>query len=290
MSSTSSSQENPYVMDAESAAETARLLHLERLVTQEMGGSFPSQLDLSHVHTVLDLACGPGGWVLDVARSHPEMEVAGIDISETTIRYAHAQVQAQKVSNASFEVMDLRHPLEFSDQTFDLVNARFLSGFMTPSTWPVLLQECRRITRPGGYLRLTECEEPGTNSKAFETIYGLILQAMKRSGQGYSPDGRRTGITPLLTGFLRQGGYQGIEKMAYALDCSVDTSAYTDFYHNYMVGFRLIEPFLLRMKVTTEEAFESLYQQVLAEMRADSFQAIWFLLSVWGTKLDNDLQ
>ncbi len=54
---------------------------------------------------------------------------------------------------------------------------------MTPATWPALLQECWRITRPGGYLRLTECEEPGTNSEAFETIYGLILQAMKRSGQ-----------------------------------------------------------------------------------------------------------
>lgn len=284
MSSTSSSQENTYVMDAESAAETARLMHLDRLVTKEMGGVFPGTFDLSSAQTVLDLACGPGGWVLDVAFRYPYLSVAGVDISTTTIRYANAQAQSQQLHNASFGVMDVRQPLDFSDDTFDVVNARFMSGFLSPTTWSTLLQECVRITRPGGLIRLTECEEPGTNSEAYERIYGMILRALKLAGQTSSPDGRRTGITTQLLGFLRRAGLEQIEKEAYAIDCSSGAVAHEDFYQNYMAGFRLIEPFLLKMGVTTEEEFEALYQRTLAEMMRDSFEGLWYLLSVWGRK------
>lgn len=54
--------ENTYVIDAESAAEMARLMRQDQLMTAGMGGIFPEQIDLSGVQRVLDLACGPGGW------------------------------------------------------------------------------------------------------------------------------------------------------------------------------------------------------------------------------------
>ena len=58
---------NTYFIDAEDAAEMARLTHQDRLLTKGMGGLFPDSFDLSEVHDILDIACGPGGWVLDVA-------------------------------------------------------------------------------------------------------------------------------------------------------------------------------------------------------------------------------
>src|SRR6184192_1487479 len=63
-----SENQSTYFINPEEAAETARLLQQDRSITKEMGSLFPVSLDLSHIHTVLDLACGPGGWAFDVAR------------------------------------------------------------------------------------------------------------------------------------------------------------------------------------------------------------------------------
>ena len=60
-------QENRYFIDTESAAEMGRLLGQERLLTKEMGGLLPPNLDPARVHQVLDIACGPGGWCQELA-------------------------------------------------------------------------------------------------------------------------------------------------------------------------------------------------------------------------------
>ena len=83
-----SSTESTYVLDADSELELSRLVMADRLLTKDMGGVWPEQANLSTIQYVLDLACGPGGWVLDVAGAYPEKEVMGIDISEAMVRYA----------------------------------------------------------------------------------------------------------------------------------------------------------------------------------------------------------
>src|SRR6266436_4756999 len=96
-----------YFINPEEAAETSRLLMQDRVVTKEMGGVFPAGLDLSPIHLVLDLACGPGGWASEVARNYSHMDVEGVDISEKMMRYAQAQARTQGLANASFQVMDV---------------------------------------------------------------------------------------------------------------------------------------------------------------------------------------
>src|ERR1700732_5215301 len=97
------SNRNPgYFNDPESASEMARLLAQDRLITAGMGGLFSERFDLVGIHRLLDVACGPGGWALQVALRYPENEVVGIDISRTMIDYATAQAQLQGLDNASF--------------------------------------------------------------------------------------------------------------------------------------------------------------------------------------------
>ncbi len=145
----SSRNESTYVIDAENAAEMARLTRQDRLITKTMGGLFPERSDLSGVHDILDVACGPGGWVLDVARTYPQVQVTGFDISVLMIEYARAQVLTQELKHASFRVMDALKPLDFPDESFDLVNARSIFAFVPAQAWPGLLKELLRITRPG---------------------------------------------------------------------------------------------------------------------------------------------
>ena len=275
--------ENSYFIDAESAAEMARLMHQGRLLTKGMGGLFPEQFDISNTHDILDIACGPGGWVLDVAHTYPKIQVTGIDISKLIIEYARAQAKVQWLNNAHFQMMDALKPLEFPDNSFDFVNARFLFGFMSKEAWPQLMRECLRILRPGGTLRLTECESPLSNSFASERLYGMISQALYAAGRSFSPDGRHVGITPVIGHFLQNADYQYIEKKAHILDCSVGMEAHSTFYQDFQAGLKLLQPFLVKMKTTNEE-FEGLYEQALADMQTEDFGAVWFYVSAWGMK------
>jgi len=46
------------------------LLNFDKIINNGMGGTLSERPDLSGIEAILDLACGPGGWVLEVAREH----------------------------------------------------------------------------------------------------------------------------------------------------------------------------------------------------------------------------
>lgn len=285
MSSSSgpSRRENIYFNDPESGAEMARLLDQDRLITKGMGGLFSERSDLSGIHRILDIACGPGGWAQEVAYAHPEIEVVGFDVSRAMIDYAKTQARLKGLENASFLLMDARNPLDFPDHSFDLVNARFIA-FLGPAVWPKLMEECQRITRPGGVIRLNESEWGITNSPAHEKLYGMIWQALKIAGQSYSPDGRIYDITPMLGSFLRKVGCINIQQKAHVIDFSVGTEDYEGFRRDWMTFFKLIQPFMIKMGVTTQEEADQLYEQVEFEMLKDDYRGIMFILTAWGEK------
>jgi ubiquinone/menaquinone biosynthesis C-methylase UbiE len=277
--------ESSYVIDAESAAEMARLVSQDQLITRTMGGLLPELTDLSGIHRVLDVACGPGGWVLDMAFEHPDIQVVGIDIIQSMIEYARARSKVQKLENASFQVMSALKPLDFADASFDLVNARAIAGFMLPASWPAFLQECMRIMRPGGVIRLTETDDFGTsNSPALEKFTKLFVRAGHLAGRSFNPEARGIVITPMLGHFLRRAGYKNIKKRAHVIDYSSGEEAHAGVYKDLMVAFQLLQPFLSKMGFIPQEELEQLYQQVLTEMVSDDFCALWYLITVWGQK------
>lgn len=282
-----SENQTTYFINPEEAAETSRLLMQDRVVTKEMGGVFPVDLDPSSIHLVLDLACGPGGWASEVARAYPQMDVVGVDVSEKMIRYAQAQARIQGLGNASFQVMDALKPLEFPDDAFELVNARFISPFMPKDAWPNFLRECLRITRPGGIVRITDGEWEFSNGVAFEKIADLMTRAMWLAGKSFSPDGKRFGTTLVLSQFLRDAGLTNLRHAAHALDYSYGTEAHETLYQDNMIATPLLLPFLLTTGVTTKEEFDRLYQRMSEEMQEPAFRGLWFFLSVWGTKRDS---
>ncbi len=284
MSVNSSHNDTGYIMDAENAAEMARLIRQGHLMTKGMGDLFPETIDLSSVRSVLDLACGPGEWATSVATTHPHMQVTGIDISQIMIVYARAQAHEDGISNATFLNGDVREALPFPDNSFDLVNGRFLFAFMSPIAWSELFQECRRVLRPDGILLLTETESPLTNSLATEKLAALAAQAMKKAGQSLSPDGRHVGITPMLGKFFRDAGYTHIQYKAHVLDCSAGTEVHQDIFHDYVTLYKQVQPFLIKQKVTTQEEVEGVYQRMLEEQQLPDFCEIWPFLSVWGQK------
>lgn len=278
-------EKSTYILGNDSGPEMARLMDQDHLLTKGMGGLLAERNDISTMHDILDIACGPGGWALNVAYSYSHINVVGVDMSQRMVEYARTQAWAQGLDNVSFRVMNALGPLDFPDNSFDLVNARFLVGFMPQSGWSAFVQECKRITRPGGIVRLTEFDEPGTtNSTAFEAWKELTFRAIRKGGFTSSPDGHNYGIMPLLGRFLRDSGLQHIGQRAHVVDFSAGTEAYETMYQNCSVAFQLVQPFFLKMEIAPQEEIDQLYQQMLLEMMQDDFCAIWSYLTVWGQK------
>jgi ubiquinone/menaquinone biosynthesis C-methylase UbiE len=278
--------ENTYMVDAESAAEMARLLDHDKIGNAAMGGLFPerSEEDMVDIARILDIGCGPGGWVHEVAHAYPTIEVEGIDISKAMIDYARAHARVRGLRNIHFHVMNALKPLDFLDESFDLVNARTIFGFVPREAWPGLLLECKRILRPGGVIRLTELEWGFANTPAFETFCSLANQAINRAGLSFSPTGRHFGITPMLKCLVRDAGFHNIQHKAHILDHSYGTPAHEITYQDLSIFFKTIQPLCLKTQVATQEELDRLYDEVMLEMLQVDFCSIMFILTVWGEK------
>ena len=171
------------------------------------------------------------------------------------------------------------------DGFFDLVNARYLA-VVGRSAWPRVMQELFRITRPGGFIRLTETEDTSvTTSPAFERMMVIFLQALKRADLYFSPTGRSSGLPPMLPYLMRKAGYQNIQKRALILDWSAGTDTHAAVAQDLKIFFQLLKSFMVSQGPTTEEELEQLHRDIDIELRAEDFCAFWTFYIVWGQKL-----
>src|SRR5579859_1255286 len=132
-----------FVLDRSSQDEMTRLQVQDQMLTAGMGGVLAEQADPASFQRVLDVGCGTGGWLIQVAKTYPSIKLLiGVDISQKMVDYAREQAKAQGVSDrVEFHVMDALRMLEFPDAFFDLVNQRYGFGFIRTWEWPKILEE-----------------------------------------------------------------------------------------------------------------------------------------------------
>lgn len=282
--SQSHDEDNTYQLDPEHESELTRLILQSRFMTRAQGGLFTEEV-IQPQSRVIDLACGPGDWALDLAIAYREqgVEVVGIDISTLMTEYAQAQATALGAQNATFLTGTILKPLPFPSDSFDIINARFLS-FMPQSAWHPLLQECYRLLKPSGIIRLTEAEAAISNSPAYEKMTLLVVQALNKAGQGFSANGHVLGVTAMLRFFLERNGFNRVQERATVVNYSSGQPAHEFQYQNYVIGAPLILPYLLKHEVTTREEFEQITEHMQREMREHSFCSVSFLVTAWGRK------
>lgn len=286
MSTYDPEQTGNYYVLGDSHDEMLQLIDSDRYFTKSMGGLLPEQPDsiLVSIHDVLDIACGPGGWMLGLAEAFPDMQVTGLDISQEMIDYARVRARASQLENAHFQVGSAIEPLTFPDASFDLINARQIEGVIPTASWPSLLQEMARITRPGGIIRLTGNEWGISNSLAYETYMEQILQGFQKFGLSHAPDTRSFGITTMLSRYLRDVGCVNVQERVSFWDFSAGAPQHQEGYNMIMIGAELIEPFFLSAGITTQPAFHQLKGQLALEMAEDSFCGIIYTVTAWGHK------
>ena len=274
-----------------SEVELACAIRGSDLFLQYEGGLAPESAQfLAECERVLDLACGPGGWALQVATAYPKLEVVGVDRNVQMLDYARGRARARRLSNVSFEELDITQPFSYPDAAFDLVNARLLQSALTREDWPRLVRQCLRVLRPGGLLRLTEFEIGISNQPATNRLLQLLPQALYRAGQSFAPVGTSMGITCLLGHFLRAEGYVQVSDRAFVVDSSVGTPAYQSFNEFLRIVFssHLLGDYFLKAGLVNEVEYEELYEAALREMHRDDYCTMVFFLTVLGNKPASD--
>lgn len=273
-----------YIMDTENAAEMARLTKLAKHLTEGIG-LFPNALDLTARLEILDIGCGPGEWAMEIARRFPTSQVKGMDISSLMTSYAQFCAQTEGISNVQFIQADARQPLPFPDATFDMVHARMTSAWLSTSTWLPLLREYCRVLKHGGIVCSTEYENLGiSNSAALTRFNTLGMQALRQTNQCFSPDGDHSGVTVMLPSLLRDAGFSSVQSEAHAVFYSFGEPAHLTMAENLTMGLKLIQPFLLKQAVATQEELDTLYEEAVRDMRSADFRAVIYYLRVCAEK------
>jgi ubiquinone/menaquinone biosynthesis C-methylase UbiE len=131
---------------------------------------------------LLDVACGTGRTLHQLAQAHPELRLYGVDLSPAYVRRAHKRLAdlarvALAVENAE--------ALPYADATFDIATSVYLFHELPRNARRNVVREMFRVVRPGGLLviedsaQLTESAEitavlrsfPGEFHEPFYTDY-----------------------------------------------------------------------------------------------------------------------
>jgi ubiquinone/menaquinone biosynthesis C-methylase UbiE len=280
------SSKHTYIVDPESAAEMGRLLLQDRAVNEVTGGPLTERSDQASIHEVLDIGCGPGGWVINMARTYPHMKITGIDISQLMIAFAQTEATREGLANTQFEIMNALEPLRFPDNYFDLVNIRFAVGYIRREHWPLVMRECFRVTRPGGTLRLTETDHTGiTNSAAYGKVHNLISGMLHKAGYGFSEDGSTYCLTPMLEQLLTDAGYTAAQNQPFMISISHGTSMLSAHWQNLRTILTTAGPILEKLGLTTQDEAQRARMAVEEDMRKEKFRGAIYLLTTWGQKM-----
>lgn len=123
--------------------------------------------------TILDVACGTGGVMAQVARCCPATtRLIGVDFTPAMLQVGRRRlattVQASRVHLCAGDAQCLPHP----EASFEVVSMMFgVRNFDDPAAG---LAECYRVLRPGGYVCLVEFTWP--RGRALQQVYSGYLR------------------------------------------------------------------------------------------------------------------
>ncbi len=258
----------------ENQAEVARQLLLPWQLSELIGGAVPASLDLSQVRRVLDVGCGVGGWVQEMAGRYPAIEAIGVD------RRAYFVEQGQELvsdmRNATLLVKDIFALQDtFAAGSFDLIHMRFLGGEVAFQQFPALIQSLVKLCRIGGWLVWTEAELPQTNSDACNCLESMVLSGLLRAGRAFAPGySLQLGIFNWMEHWLREIGCTIVQDSEYTIDVSARTRMHRIFAHQMWAFGHQIRRFLLEMEIVSATVFEEMLSQMQREVRAETFRGI----------------
>ncbi|CAG8474094.1 3468_t:CDS:2 [Diversispora eburnea] len=136
--------------------------------------SSPIEEFLTMTGKILDVGCGSGTWLIEMAHMYPKPEYFGIDLNPcSTIPYP---------SNIKITKGNLLN-LPYDESQFDFVRmSDFVSEF-TDNEWEQSIAEMIRVTKPGGWIEFCEADLTSPeNAPTFSKFLKSFLECLVLRG------------------------------------------------------------------------------------------------------------
>jgi len=159
------------------------LKHTEVYIDDCFAGRFDSSIIPSRLigKHVLDLGCGPGFWIEQIAKQFPKSIVAA-DLTENALNLAKKRTEMLGISNVSF-VKANAESLGFADNIFDHINCQGVIHH-TPDTRKAF-NEISRVLVPGGSFSVSVYyKNLFLRSWPFLKVFGKLLSKLGGGLQG----------------------------------------------------------------------------------------------------------
>lgn len=122
---------------------------------------------------VLDVGCGTGQWGFDVCELFDSALVVGLDL---------VSGKPDRPERYRYVRGNVLQGLPFGDGRFDFVHQRFLVSGLPLASWPDVVRDLARVTRPGGWVELVEVpwgyERPGPAARRMTELVRPLLAAL----------------------------------------------------------------------------------------------------------------
>jgi SAM-dependent methyltransferase len=181
-----------------------RLRVLSRVMWPGTSALF-DRIGIAQNATCLDVGCGSGDVTIELAQRAPYGRTVGVDIDETKIQLAIADISAAAHPNVEFRVGNIFDAPTGSER-FDVIYVRFVLTHLPDPL--AALQSLTQWLNPGGAIITEDIDFRGhfchPESAAFERYIDWYSTAVRQ--RGCDPD-----IGPRLPSLLSQAGFVSVD-------------------------------------------------------------------------------
>lgn len=256
--------DNPHYLFPRDPSEFDRLDIQHYALKATLGSDYLAPIP--EPHRVLDTGAGTGQWGFDLLERFPRCLVVGLDL---------VPGRPLRPPGYRFVKGNLIHGLPFADGVFDFVHQRLLAAGLPLASWPAVVADLARVTRPGGWVELVEA--PWEADDVGPATEGL-LELLRRMTASAGLDPRRQ-VFDSLGRYLEEAGLEEVDWRDVALPVGpwggeVGSLMATDLRAGWM---RLCEAMQSRGLITEAEARERI--QATAREAAERRIALHFAIA-----------
>ncbi|RHZ85570.1 hypothetical protein Glove_64g96 [Diversispora epigaea] len=225
--------------------------------------------------TVLDVGCGPGSWVIDMAHTFSSAIFIGLDISPMF------PSDQEKPNNASFLQSNLLDGLPFPDDTFNFIHQSGIATALEESQWKdEVISELIRVTKPGGWIEFMEID----GSDGIELLSPNYCNLFNSAYNFFIKQNININICPVIKSILKDN--KQIKNIKHEV-CAIRIGQWGGrlgelMTVNIMSVYLAFKPSLSQFMGVTHEEFDKILR--LARLEINSNKFFWKLSRICAQK------
>jgi ubiquinone/menaquinone biosynthesis C-methylase UbiE len=270
--------EAPYLLPSDDA-EVNRLDFQHFMLRYALRGNFLAPL--RNPRSILDVGCGTGRWVREIAGHFPAANVVGVDIApppEASASGPAYGANEPRLGNYAMVQADVMQDLPFADTTFDFVHQRLLFLAIPTAQWPRLMTELVRVTRRGGWVELVEGSAVPPESGPAMQMWGQWLSvASAKRGIDFA-QGSQIGQ------HLMQAGLDNVRQHEVRMQAGRQFGRLGAMLEaNYMGILHAVKPQIVAAGMTAAESYDAAIAAIRGEIAEG--RCFWHAYIAYGQRL-----